>query len=443
MATNHWDTLLNHCVARARELEKSAFDSSDQILSDIGLTSMPPLFIATADLRTGIYYAPVSNISYSKLLGVPAGRARAQSPKRRREVKQRTLALSFLAFMRNLFPAGGPAKDGPLSQIAGEVARESRLVLYRVKGRSIGEGIVLKQDDTTEQLAEKGSELGKGTIDGIEWLQKSLRGDPWLCFVDGGDVTCNWAPHRSYTLVQIGIVFRSSNSIEELKACRIASKISQYGAISLLSERERYYHLALRQAARGTIVKYGPRESIAPQVSTLKALDDGHVPWVEDEGDQQQPYTWYTMPRFRLISLRDLFAQVDGFDDFEVRSIASGCFRHLETTYWRPKTEPLVALDFSVRELLTTSAILATKAAVDCITAVREQANDIAKRKPVQLDRGVMVLDPKSVKLYRRFLKDLDDPRGFSIEVKWPTPHGKRPKAQKATRINLETSFHD
>lgn len=52
---------------------------------------------------------------------------------------------------------------------------------------------------------------------------------------------------------------------------------------------------------------------------------------------------------------------------------------------------------------------------------VSKRAEDIANRKPVQHDRGVMVLDPDSVKPYRHFLQYLDNSphRRIHIRVQW------------------------
>ena len=140
----------------------------------------------------------------------------------------------------------------------------------------------------------------------------------------------------------------------DMKSVLISSSVA---AFSVLYERERYFEKAIRQSIKGTMIKWGDKDSVAEFSDQIKALHQCNeklpshaAPFILKYGfqarldpipldprnmDKEAHYPWYEMVRYSLPSLDDVLTTTPGLQDFEVRAIAKAVLEHLEVHFWR------------------------------------------------------------------------------------------------------------
>lgn len=160
--------------------------------------------------------------------------------------------------------------------------------------------------------------------------------------------------------LQIGFSFEDlENSTSLIDDSLIAALgCSRVAAYSVLYERERYFEKAIRQATKGTMIKWGNKDSFDEfrgQLEILNKCNDEKrthsAPYVIKYGikdetthhiknkDKETPYPWYEMVRYNLPSLDEILTTTPDLQNYEVRALAKSVFDHLVTHFWKQESD--------------------------------------------------------------------------------------------------------
>jgi hypothetical protein len=165
--------------------------------------------------------------------------------------------------------------------------------------------------------------------------------------------------HLMQIMLQVGItseILKTGNWTlsNDMKSVLISSSVA---AFSVLYERERYFEKAIRQSIKGTMIKWGGKDSQMEFYDQIKALNQCNknvvshaapyilkygfpktqtdpIPDDDRNSDRNAHYPWYEMVRYSLPSLDDLLTTTPDLQDFEVRAIAKAVVDHLNKHFW-------------------------------------------------------------------------------------------------------------
>ena len=390
--------------------------------------------LGTADLQASVYYAPLYNLPQAALKKI----SREPHHTLLREIREKFLVnVGPTGFLREVCRSirRCPEHDGDLFFI--QLGKNGNVMSVQCfNGQAQARDLTQIVKETLEALPKIGPELKKFITELRSGLGKNkhrlhtyflIRAEPRF-----------HGPKRSAELdiMQIGVAFLNSPRLteHEVSAFQRLAKISSFATISLLYEKERYYEKAIRQAVRGSIIKYGERSDIGNQVRILKALQDDekwHVPTVksadpilsssaqqdvEAQKTTANEFAWYSMPWFVIPSLMDVISLTGGFERYEIAALIRAGFNHVHYNYWR---EDIQLQPARLLPSLLVPLALAIDSAETTFGNITSQTNAVLAGIPVKLARGIDVFSKAHLKRLLTVLNPILNRGKFSVELSW------------------------
>lgn len=401
---SHIDRLTSVSRERSTSLEQTILD-----LSALHLGGMPGrLFIATLDLRTDLYYAPLTNIAQSDLATL-----RGFSP-------------PILETIRSRFPVsfgGTGLLREALRLLEGD---EKTLLMLRLDGAGRVTGV--QESTGTREIVEAtranaliALSLQERANEGLESLRPTdAREEKWLIVRLDREIGAPESTGRTVRLAQVGALFlkKGTNLEDAFEQVEKAVQASSFATLVLLYEKERYYQKGLRQAVSGAIVKYGAGVDISKQVDVLRnraTAQRWNVPQVLDTDPEIEPkagektvraenipqLAWYKMNRLTPITLMDLLVKTEGLQDYEVQTVSRACFSHLADTYWQdlPRPEPV-----NLRHGIGVALGLCASRVRECCEHMERREKLLSEGKPIKFPRGIDIFENRHRDLLRAFM---------------------------------------
>ncbi len=383
-----------------REIEIRLFD----VIRDSVTFPSGTMFLTTVDLHSDLFYAPVSTLDLKSLQSVILQDAG-----------------SLLDLIRDKFPIS-LSKAGFVATIYGTLEESKTndyfLVLHIDDAGKVVKAQRLYSNGTLKSVKQSTNAVintHPGLDPNINRLIDELRSETQISgqkyFFLKPDYRVTEKENsgvRGLELLQVGF-FLTEEKIEVIAdALFQAARTSSFATLTLFYEKERYYQKALRQAVKGSIIKYGEIRDIQQQLEILRELNktNGHsVPRIEredpdltnspSEADRDVAFAWYRMPRFTLSSLLDVLSFTSGLRDYEVSSLVRSSFAHMKSIYWGPSLEPMSST--KTRAYLSAGLALAIYHSGSACENILSKIERIKAGIPIKLERGIDVFDPKEV----------------------------------------------
>jgi hypothetical protein len=414
---DHVERLAAESKETTRQLEERVFRIIEQVEPEV----KGKYFISTADFSASVNYAPLFNLSRAVLERI------APDPTHTllREIRDN--------FLVHIGPSGFIREVG--RSIRDNNVHVGDMLFIEVgSGGEIGELICFSPGGTRVEVSrpvkdtvQSWERVGRVLQSLLSKLREALEGDDvYKCYlIIRPEEHFENTARNKLDIMQIGVVFIPQDvAIDDtvLTYFRTA-QISSFATLAHLYEKERYYEKAVRQAIKGSIIKYGDRHDIASQADILRGLQERHkwnVPAVEKLDpfirNIREEFSWYKMSSITLPMLMDIFAFTKGFEDYEVAALIRSCFMHLRDTYWGEDLKPgrYRPLPFLIAPLY-----LAISTAEGAILTVSSQASEIEQGNPVKLSRGIDVFSATDIKKYWNVIRNMRGENQLKVSINW------------------------
>lgn len=390
--------------------------------------------LGTADLQASVYYAPLYNLPQSILQKIGGGNNHTLL----REIREKFLMrVGPTGFLREVCRSirESPDDDGNLFFVqVGRTGDVRGVECFDSQNQSQDPSQIVQ--DTLVETPHLGPELAELITDwrsGLEYNGRELH----TFFLIRAEPRFQ-GPQRSAELdiMQVGVAFLQSKKLSKRKVSVFQglAQTSSFATISLLYEKERYYEKAIRQAVKGSIIKYGERVDIGNQVQILRKLQDAkrwNVPailgvdplldsraqeHVESPITTANEFAWYSMPWFVIPSLMDTLSLTEGFEKYEIAAVIRSGFKHIHHNYWGDNILPAA---FPLRPSLLVPLALAIDVAETTFDGIASQKETILGGIPVKLSRGIDVFSKAHLKRHLKVLNPILDRDSFALELSW------------------------
>ena len=376
-------------------------------------------FIITAELQSDTPYAPLTNLSNISINNKPSSTS--------------TQPNSTMSSLRDSFPFT-TGDDGGFVRIASEKLRkmEQPSLLLKLSGEILDDMKIIQPSDN-QRINIK--DLGRMSPKLIKMWQKVIS-DTFgttipmhLLYIKTMTIEHGC---RHVQLATVGLIALIGDISDEIiKNIDHLGDISEYGCLSVLYERERYYRKAVAQAGRGEMIKYGHPEIIIPEIDSLKSLNNRHslqVPSLYTNHHSTKYIASYRMTRFTPPTIMDLLTSVEGWRHHDIAGISRAVFRHLQQNYWTlvdsSKNFKSVTLANAVGKPLL-MAIGKTAAAFDYLTS---RENTVLAQEPVTVRHNTEFYEPQLIERSEKILNWIKDSKNQvhppinnnkSLQIRW------------------------
>lgn len=381
-ATMH---LVEETKQRARQIQKLAFEASASLSE---APSDSNYFLVSREVHSGLFYGFQTNFGFELLSSVAASVAKSKK-KKVEFYSDEEDENDLVGLFRDRFEINFRRRNGLLKRLTdflSSVDKEGRysvLVSYDYSGElKASRCFDESYNDSPEVSKAFRAILEKEKIDigDIHTLAKMLAsnktqnddlsgqiGKGFHLIVRNGGFFTQSPEIRRQPLRLVQMCLRTGLHDTELDEkslnvpteMRPAFQCSLVTSYSILYERERYFEKAVRQAIKGTIVKWGEVDDKSTREfeSQLDALVSCNRPYIthaaphlikcgfpsagtgtkygDANKDPDTSVPWYEMPWYGLPSMHELLTTTAGLKEFEVRALAKAVFQHLNAHFWK------------------------------------------------------------------------------------------------------------